>query len=415
MRFLPILLLPAIFLPVLAEEEDLPPVFAEEDGNEGDEPLLLSEPEGGEFDLAELFGEGLDFVGRLDLWARYYHTADREFGNYDEARFELTSRSGPTKVDLLLILYGWAGYDTQFSGGEEFDWRLDRANVSWFTDWLEIRLGRQRLAFGPGYVFNPSDLYVQPNFTDPTREDLGQDALLTTFYFGRLSGAQLIAVPSRAAADGDYGTRLFVNLGGFDLAASYYHRGAYAADQRAHFVGLSATGEITVGDWDGPGVWAEAGLDAPYWTARPEGAGDPDTAWRASAGLSYTFTEDFSALVEYFHDDAGAAEFADYDWLSLLSGDRFVLGRDYLFANLEYDLASLITLTAMGLVNLGDSSLVAGPGLRFNLSDNVGLTLGGFLFFGGDESEFGHGEIDYGTYAIPAYPHVAYVRFDAAF
>ena len=411
----PILFLLLVLVPVFAGDDDPPPVFTDDADGEDAGPVLATEPESGEFDLAELFGEGLDFVGRLDLWARYYDTADRELGNYDEGRFELTSRSGPTKVDLLLILYGWAGYDAQFSGGKEFDWRLDRANVSWFTDWLEIKLGRQRLAFGPGYVFNPSDLYVQPSFTDPTREDLGQDSLLTTFYIGRLSGAQLVAVPSRVAADGDYGARLFTNLGGFDLAASYYHRGSFAADRRAHFVGLSATGEITIGDWDGPGIWAEAGIDLPYWSARPEGADDPETTWRASAGLSYTFTGDFSALVEYYHDDAGAREFNDYDWASLLTGGRFVLGRDYLFANLEYDLASLVTLTAMGLANLHDGSLVAGPGLRFNLSDNVGLTLGGFLFLGGEKSEYGHGEIDFGMYAIPAFPHVAYARFDAAF
>jgi hypothetical protein len=403
-----------VFVPVLAED-DPPPVPADETDGGDAGPVLAAEPESGEFDLTELFGEGLDFVGRLDLWARYYDTADRELGNYDEGRFELTSRSGPTKVDLLLIVYGWAGYDAQFSGGEEFDWRLDRANVSWSADWLEIKLGRQRLAFGPGYIFNPSDLYVQPSFTDPTREDLGQDSLLTTFYFGPLSGAQLIAVPRRVAADGDYGARLFTNLGGFDLAASYYHRGYFAADQRAHFVGLSATGEITIGDWDGPGIWAEAGLDLPYWSAKPEGADDPDMTWRASAGLSYTFTGDFSALVEYYHDAAGGARFSDYDWASLLSGENFVLGRDYLFANLEYDLASLVTLTAMGLANLHDGSLVAGPGLRFNLSDNVGLTLGGFLFLGGDQSEYGHGELDFGMYAVPAFPHVAYVRFEAAF
>ncbi|HDR06853.1 MAG TPA: hypothetical protein ENN88_04385, partial [Candidatus Coatesbacteria bacterium] len=79
----------------LAAQE--PPVFIE-----GDEPPLPAGPEDGEFDLAELFGEGLLFVGRLDLWARYYHTPEREFGGYDEARFALTSRSGPTRVDLLL-------------------------------------------------------------------------------------------------------------------------------------------------------------------------------------------------------------------------------------------------------------------------------------------------------------------------
>ena len=409
MRLIPVLLLMVFAVSVLAtDEEDLPPIFAGED--ETDDAELE-----GEFDLAELFGEGLTFIGRLDIWARYYHTADREFGNYDEARFELTSRSGPTKVDLLVILYGWAGYDTLFSGGEEFDWRLDRANVSWFTDWLELRLGRQKLAFGPGYVFNPSDLYVQPNMMDPTQEHPGQDALLTTFYFGRLSGANLIAVPSGVVADGDYGTRLFVNLAGFDLVAAYYHRGLYAANQRAHFLGLSATGEITIGDWDGPGIWAEAGMDLPYWSDRLVGAGDPEYTWRASAGLSYTFTEDFSVLTEYYHDDSGARDFPDYDWASLLTGGRFVLGRDYLFANLEYDLASLITLTGMGLVNLGDGSLVAGPGLRFNLSDNVFLTLGGFLFLGKEESEFGHGEIDFGMYSVPAFPHMAYARFDAAF
>ncbi|MCK4593942.1 hypothetical protein KAU45_05525, partial [bacterium] len=64
MRLIPVLLLMVFAVSVLAtDEEDLPPIFAGED--ETDDAELE-----GEFDLAELFGEGLTFIGRLDIWAR---------------------------------------------------------------------------------------------------------------------------------------------------------------------------------------------------------------------------------------------------------------------------------------------------------------------------------------------------------
>ncbi|MCD4733387.1 hypothetical protein K8R78_04020, partial [bacterium] len=161
-------------------------------------------------------------------------------------------------------------------------------------------------------MFNPSDLFVQPSMLDPTQDDPSSDALLTTFFLGQLSGVNLIAVPGREIADGSYGLRLYTNLGGFDLAGSYYHRGAYANDLDAHFIGFSATGEIVVGDWDGPGIWCEGGLDLPY---NPDSDDEVDSTWRASAGINYTFTEDFAATVEYYHDEAGGEEFVDYDWM----------------------------------------------------------------------------------------------------
>jgi len=403
-RIFSLVLVCLVFLPAgLFADDDLPPIFAEGEGGSSTEE---------EFDLLTLFGEGLTFVGKLDIWARYYNTDDNEFGNYNEGRFLVTSRSGNTKLELLGIINAYGGYDAQFSP-DEFDWRLDRANVSWFTDWLELRLGRQRLAFGSGYMFNPSDLFVQPSMLDPTQDDPSSDALLTTFFLGQISGVNLIAVPGREIADGSYGLRLYTNLAGFDLAGSYYHRGAYTSELDAHFIGFSATGEIVVGDWDGPGIWCEGGLDLPY---DPDGDDEVDSTWRASAGMNYTFTENFAATVEYYHDEAGGEEFVDYDWMGLMGGERFVLGRDYLFANLEMDLSALITLSAMSMVNLNDGSLMTGPMLRFNLSDNVEASLGGFLFLGDEETEFGHGEIDLGGGVnIPAFPHMAYLRVQAAF
>ncbi|MCD4733388.1 hypothetical protein K8R78_04025 [bacterium] len=126
-RIFSLVLVCLVFLPAgLFADDDLPPIFAEgEGGGSTDE----------EFDLLTLFGEGLTFVGKLDIWARYYDTDDNEFGNYNEGRFLVTSRSGNTKLELLGIINAYGGYDAQFSP-DEFDWRLDRANVSWFTDWL---------------------------------------------------------------------------------------------------------------------------------------------------------------------------------------------------------------------------------------------------------------------------------------
>lgn len=420
-----IALLFCLLCPVAAED-DLPPVYGADDGAEtGDDglPPVYGEADAGEstqqtgdgdadgeFSLEALFGEGLEFLGELDLWGRYYATDDDELGTYAQARFDLTSRSGATKVQLTLAADAFGGYDELYAEGGELQFELDRAAVSWDIDWLELTLGRQKLARGPGYLFNPSDLYNNASFTDPTVEDPGVDALSSQIYLGRFTGFELATVPARQAVDGDYGLRFFTNLGGFDLSLGYHHLGDYAPATRAHFVSCWSYGDIVVGDWDGPGLWLELGYDLPYSDEL-----EVEEAWRLGAGLEYTFGEHVTALVEYYHDDAGAAEFADYDWTALASGERLVLGRDYLFASVDFDLGSLIVANVLGLFNPADGSGVAGPSVRFDLSNNVDATLGGFYFFGGEESEFGHNGIDLGLYRLPAYPPMAYLRVEAAF
>lgn len=427
MRTITALLLCLMLSPLtVAAEDDLPPIYGggggDDDGDGAGEvesdglPSIYgggdgeSSSGGDDFDLGALFGEGLEFIGRLDLWGRYYATQEDELGSFAEARFDLTSRSGATKVEVSLLAHAFTGYDLQYSGGEELDLELDRANVGWYTDDLELTLGRQKLARGPAYLFNPSDLFVNASFVDPTVEDPGVDALTGSLFFGRFSGVTATVVPRRYAADGTYGLRVFGNLAGFDCSAAYHHVGDYAPGVRDHFLSFWLNGDVIIGDWDGPGLWLELGWDLPYSDDL-----EVESTWRLDAGIEYTFGEDLTALVEYYHDEAGATEFTDYDWLSLATGDALVLGRDYLFASLDFDLASLITANALGLVNLADGGGLVGPGVRFNLSDNVNATLGGFLFFGPTESEFGHEGIELGGFTVPAYPHLAYLRVEAAF
>ena len=90
-----IALLFCLLCPVSAED-DLPPVYGADDGAEtGDDglPPVYGEADAGEstqqtgdgdadgeFSLEALFGEGLEFLGELDLWGRYYATDDDELG-----------------------------------------------------------------------------------------------------------------------------------------------------------------------------------------------------------------------------------------------------------------------------------------------------------------------------------------------
>lgn len=400
MKRLPLLLMLLLTTAATALDDGLPPVY----GDDVDEPVEE------EFSLATLFGEGLEFLGRLDLWGRYYATENDELGTSAEARFSLNSRSGPTRVEVVLGARAFGGYDARLAGGEELRLGLERAVVSYSKGRLGLSLGRQRLARGPAYLFNPSDLFATASLFDPTVEDAGLDALTGRLYLGALTGIELTAVPRRYAADGVYGLRLFTNLLGFDASAAYHHVGDYSPGVRSHFISCWLNGDLRLGDWDGPGLWVEYGLHLPYSDDL-----SVETVWRLDAGLEYTFGPNLTAIVEYYHNGAGAESFEDYDWSALVRGRETVLGRDYLCAVLDYDLTSLITAGALCLVNLHDHSGLAGPSVRFNLSDNVEASLGAFLFFGPASSEFGHEGVDLGAFLLPAYPHTVYLRVEAAF
>jgi hypothetical protein len=80
------------------------------------------------------------------------------------------------------------------------------------------------------------------------------------------------------------------------------------------------------------------------------------------------------------------------DYVSYFLGETHSLNKDYLFAMAMYPVTDLISAEMFSISNLNDGSLVINPQLRYNIFEDVDLTVTGFLFFGEDTDEFGYQE-----------------------
>ena len=85
------------------------------------------------------------------------------------------------------------------------------------------------------------------------------------------------------------------------------------------------------------------------------------------------------------------AEYGFANSLTLLGEYRFSdkTGIDYIGGNAGYQPAMLWFCNLVMVVNLDDHSGFAGPSLEYSLSDEMTLSAGAFIYFGGDDDEFG--------------------------
>lgn len=272
---------------------------------------------------------------------------------------------------------------------------LDHAWGLIYLGALDLQFGKIPLAWGTGYVFNPSSRAAGAGLLDTVSEETpGTLAVVPSLYAGSLTltgyaafqdkSHQTVSVSNAESFENlPFGVKLQAFLGSFDVSAGlirevlvveadpdpWYDRGWY----------LSADADGSLGP---VGVYAEAVLELP-----------PENAWEesleAAAGLYYSLVRREGELrLEYYHQGAGASEPAGYDLDRVFALQQQMLAEDYLFASFDVAVADYVHAGCGGLVNLNDGSLVLLPEVYWDAADNLELALGGMVFAGSRGSEF---------------------------
>lgn len=274
----------------------------------------------------------------------------------------------------------------------DFDYRLadeyylDNAFASVFLGRSTVRIGRQQLTWGSGYAWNPTDIFQEKNFLDPTYEKRGVDAIqvsVPTSDLGAVSGIVALDEPLRRARKS---IRLAHHVARFDVSLAYLELRESRYDFEV-FVSESTRRQLVAIDLSGSigtfGTWLETTL------SRQEGEDDFS---QILIGADHTTESGIYLLTEYFHNGRGSGNRTEYtfnQWMQLIGETGENMGRDYVFAGVAYPLTDLLAGSAYVLANLSDGSAVAYPYLEYSLSDNAILTLIGYATAGHKNSEFG--------------------------
>lgn len=279
---------------------------------------------------------------------------------------------------------------------------IDRLNVTYTTESLVLRVGRQAITWGSGTVFHPADIVApfSPSATD-TSYKTGADMVYLQYLFESGADVQLIGVPRPAVAGGpvDYASSTYAARARTDLGS--LEASLMLAHDRGDTVGsLSLSGALGGASWNAEYVgWQLAGGGGymPSWLANISNFG-------TFFGLSTAY------FAEAYHNGFGVDSSVALDSLPaslskrMATGQVFYAGRDFLALGARIQITPDLTLSPTTLVSFDDHSSLFGLSASYTLSDNTSLMLSYFRPIGSGGTEFGGRETATGSgvFATPA-------------
>jgi hypothetical protein len=236
-------------------------------------------------------------------------------------------------------------------------------------------VGRQRIAWGSGRLWNPTDVFnpVSP-FEIERDERAGTDAASVTLYPGPLSSITTVYAPEREGKD-DVALRARTNMQGYDVSlvlASLNNRDLLGLDFAGNIGDSSFRGEVT--------HEALTTADALFPERRERFA-------RSVLSWDYTFASTLYVLVEYLYNGGNVRRDVP---LTFIAGEIVTRNRNFIAFGLGYDLTPLIRTECTVVRDVDGNGVVAEPSLNYNVRQNVDWVTGGLLIAAKGEYEGQH-------------------------
>ncbi|OVE79887.1 hypothetical protein BVY02_02015 [bacterium J17] len=347
------------------------------------------------FDLqAELLGSGGGGVSPMDGGASDAYLLNRLLGratlpNDDRRLLDLTLNDESSDFSTAL--------------------RLDRISLSYFTDNIVIKLGRQAITWGNGLSLSVLDVYnpFEPLAIDKDYKT-GDDLAYVQLPFSNGDDLQLLYVQRRnpdtrsiEAIESSFASKyhgaLPENELDYDVLLARHH------DEQHFAVGFSKSlvGAVLRSDF--------------RYAILPDESDEfsflvnVDRTWVVFEKNLYTF-------LEYYRNGLGVS---DGNYLSLdenlvdriSRGEVFTLGRDFLSLGARLELTALLQVYSNMLINLHDESGVGQLRFEYDLAENLLVTFGFNVAYGAEGSEYGGIPVQFaGEEKTLAAPNEVYLR-----
>jgi len=257
---------------------------------------------------------------------------------------------------------------------EHADLSIDRFNVQYSTDRLNIKLGRQPINLASTFYFTPNDFFAP--FAAQTffrHYKPGVDAARLDWQWGEFSQLSLMTVLDYKSeltnntawsnrpdwSETSYLARASTLFDTFELAALL---GKVNGDD---VVGLDFQGELF--EW--LGVRGEGHLRFPDQQ-------DQARDVKFSIGLEHRFENTLTLRLEQFYQRLGATDEDNYTLSPTTDSASFYLARNYTALGASYEFTPLLLGDALWLLNHHDDSSLLALYSTYSLSDESELALG---------------------------------------
>ncbi len=234
----------------------------------------------------------------------------------------------------------------------------------------DVRIGRQRIAWGTALFWSPVDIINPFTPTQIEREErVGVGAVVVDWDYNDLSRLSLVGAAHDKSVRNTTALRWRTNIARYDLGMTV---GRFRNDTMAGFDFAGQLGPVGVrGEW----TRTSSPVDGQYQ--------------RIVLGADYSFPNTLLFMVELYYNGQGKSNSLDYDFDRLLSGKIQSLARRYVGALVGYDISSLWKLENYYIKNLDDGSQFLYLRLIVSATDNTELSAGTQLYKGNSGSEYG--------------------------
>lgn len=268
---------------------------------------------------------------------------------------------------------------------------LDRLYFDYNNNNFQLTLGRQRIAWGTSWVWNPTDLFNPLSILDFDHEEYpGSDALRFQYYTGTMSKTEIAIAPSKG--DDKLTAAILISHNAYD----YDFNLIAGVKQKRWIVGFSWAGDIANAGFRGEITVQQKlrelsnyNLTYSQFNLLPISQSKKNPVSIVLSG-DYTFPNSFYIHTELFYNNLGktsntALFNVEAKELGFLSAARWSL-----FQEFSYNLSALMRGSLFTIFNPSDKSFVVVPSLSYSIITNLDLYLIALNFHGENYSEYGN-------------------------
>jgi hypothetical protein len=259
---------------------------------------------------------------------------------------------------------------------------LDRLYIDYSYKNFQLKIGRQRVNWGIGLVWNPNDIFNAFSYIDFDYEERpGSDAVTFTWYSSPTSSLDVVAKMDKNPLDStckySVAARYLFNINNYDLQV---------------ITGKSDNDLMAGFGWSGGIKNVSFRGEISTFVPVLERNINKQTALCATVEADYTFSNSLYLHGAFLFNSSGKAENSEaMNLLALqndLSAKKLSFGMFELFANITYPISPIVSVSFATMFNPADLSAYISPNFSISLQDNLDLLIGSQLLLGKSNTEY---------------------------
>lgn len=291
------------------------------------------------------------------------------------------------KTEQPLINLDKKLWNTQFSLGYA---EIDRLFLDYNVNDFQITVGRQRIAWGTSWVWNPTDLFNPLSILDFDYEEFpGSDAFRLQYYTGAISKIELAVAPNRNNKKLTAAGLISYNV--FDYDFNFIA----GVKNRKWIAGFSWVGDIADAGFRGEIIVRDKPendlkFDNIYSFYKETSLSSFDNLIISFVlSTDYTFPNSFYIHTEVLYNNLGkeknTALFSmEAKEVGLLSPSRWSVYQEF-----SYNISPLTRTGIFGIYNPNDKSFVIVPSINYSVITNLDFYMIALFFEGNPLTQYG--------------------------